>query len=89
LISISFLLTAFVIVLIPGTGVIYTINTGLTQKKRIMLAAAFGCTLGIIPHIVACILGLSKRKRPGQLGTLRRQSWGRSCDPCVGYDPNR
>ena len=59
MISISFLLTALVIVLIPGTGVIYTINTGLTQKKRIMLAAAFGCTLGIIPHIVACILGLS------------------------------
>ena len=48
MISISFLLTALVIVLIPGTGVIYTINTGLTQKKRIMLAAAFGCTLGIM-----------------------------------------
>ena len=36
----EFLLTTFIVVLIPGTGVVYTINTGLTLKWRASLAAA-------------------------------------------------
>jgi len=55
----EFLLTSLIVVLVPGTGVVYTITTGLTLKWRASIAAAFGCTLGIIPHILACILGLS------------------------------
>lgn len=55
----EFLLTSLVVVLIPGTGVIYTITTGLTLKWRASLAAAVGCTLGIVPHILASVLGLS------------------------------
>lgn len=55
----EFLLTSLVVVLIPGTGVVYTINTGLTLKWRASLAAAVGCTLGIVPHILASVLGLS------------------------------
>lgn len=55
----EFLLTSLVVVLIPGTGVVYTITTGLTLKWRASLAAALGCTLGIVPHILASILGLS------------------------------
>jgi threonine/homoserine/homoserine lactone efflux protein len=55
----EFLLTSLVVVLIPGTGAIYTITTGLTLKWRASLAAAIGCTLGIVPHILASILGLS------------------------------
>jgi threonine/homoserine/homoserine lactone efflux protein len=55
----QFLLTSLVVVLVPGTGVVYTITTGLTLKWRASLAAAFGCTLGIVPHIMASILGLS------------------------------
>ena len=55
----EFLLASFVVVLIPGTGVIYTITTGLTLKWRASIAAAIGCTLGIVPHILASILGLS------------------------------
>jgi len=55
----EFLLTSLVVVLVPGTGAIYTITTGLTLKWRASLAAAFGCTLGIVPHILASILGLS------------------------------
>jgi threonine/homoserine/homoserine lactone efflux protein len=55
----EFLLTSLVVVLIPGTGVIYTINTGLTLKWRASIAAAVGCTLGIVPHILASVLGLS------------------------------
>ncbi len=55
----QFLLTSLVIILIPGTGVVYTINTGLLLKWRASIAAAVGCTLGIVPHILASILGLS------------------------------
>src|SRR5215208_8462164 len=55
----EFLLTSLVVVLIRGTGVVYTINTGLTLRWRASIAAAIGCTLGIVPHILASILGLS------------------------------
>ena len=55
----EFLLTSLIVVLIPGTGVVYTITTGLTLKWKASLMAAFGCTLGIVPHILASILGLS------------------------------
>src|SRR5512134_82376 len=55
----EFLLASLVVVLIPGTGVVYTITTGLTLKWRASLAAAVGCTLGIVPHILASVLGLS------------------------------
>jgi len=43
----------------PGTGVIFTITTSLSGSKRNAILAAFGCTLGILPHILAAILGLS------------------------------
>ena len=59
MINLEFLLTSLVVVLVPGTGVIYTITTGLTLKWRASLAAALGCTLGIVPHLMASILGLS------------------------------
>ena len=55
----EFLLTSLVVVLIPGTGAVYTITTGLTLKWRASLAAATGCTLGIVPHILASVLGVS------------------------------
>lgn len=59
MISTEFLLTALVVVLVPGTGVIYTVSTGLLQGGRASLAAAVGCTLGIVPHLIASSLGLS------------------------------
>lgn len=57
--SLQFLLTAFVVVIAPGTGVIYTLAIGLGQGRRASLAAAFGCTIGILPHLAAAILGLA------------------------------
>jgi threonine/homoserine/homoserine lactone efflux protein len=57
--SAEFLLTSFVVVLIPGTGVIYTVSNGLFLDRRASIAAAIGCTAGIIPHLTASILGLS------------------------------
>ena len=57
--SAEFLLTSLVVVLVPGTGVIYTVSTGLVHRWKASLAAALGCTAGIIPHLTASILGLS------------------------------
>ena len=55
----EFLLTSLVVVLIPGTGVIYTVSTGLFHGWRASVAAALGCTAGILPHLLASTLGLS------------------------------
>ena len=57
--TLQFLITAFVVVIAPGTGVIYTLALGLGQGRRAAIAAAAGCTLGIVPHLLAAILGLA------------------------------
>jgi len=57
--SSEFFITSLIVVLIPGTGVIYTISAGLFLGWRASIAAALGCTAGIIPHLSASILGLS------------------------------
>lgn len=57
--SIEFLLTTLVIVASPGTGVLYTLAAGLSRGPRASIVAAFGCTLGIVPHLAAAILGLA------------------------------
>lgn len=57
--SFEFLLTSLVVVLLPGTGVIYTLAVGLGRGFWPSVAAAFGCTLGIVPAALASIVGLS------------------------------
>ncbi|MGW4768627.1 LysE family translocator [Nocardia sp. NPDC004278] len=57
--SIEFLLTTLVIVATPGTGVLFTLAAGLSRGTRASVTAAFGCTLGIIPHMVAAVTGLA------------------------------
>ncbi|GHA21356.1 lysine transporter LysE [Devosia pacifica] len=57
--SIEFLITTLVVVAAPGTGAIYTIAAGLGRGRRASLWAAFGCTLGIVPHMLAAITGLA------------------------------
>jgi threonine/homoserine/homoserine lactone efflux protein len=57
--STAFLLTTLVIVATPGTGVLYTLAAGLSRGARASVIAAFGCTLGIVPHMVAAITGLA------------------------------
>ncbi|KIN62315.1 Amino-acid exporter protein [Sulfitobacter noctilucicola] len=59
MILLQFLLTAFVVVIAPGTGVIYTLALGLGQGRRAALWAALGCTFGIVPHLAAATLGLA------------------------------
>lgn len=55
----EFLLTALVVVLIPGTGVVYTLSVALFLGFRASVWAAVGCTAGIVPHLLASILGLT------------------------------
>jgi threonine/homoserine/homoserine lactone efflux protein len=55
----EFLLTALIVVVSPGTGVLYTLATGLSRGAGASAVAAFGCTLGIVPHMAAAILGLA------------------------------
>lgn len=57
--GIEFLLTSIVVILLPGTGVLYTLAVGLGQGMRASIVAAFGCTLGIVPHVLASIVGLA------------------------------
>ncbi|WP_158851790.1 LysE family translocator [Saccharothrix deserti] len=57
--SVEFLLTSLVIVATPGTGVLYTTAAGLSGGVRASLVAAVGCTLGIIPHMLAALTGLA------------------------------
>lgn len=59
MITLQFLLTALVVVIAPGTGVIYTLALGLGQGRRASLWAALGCTVGIVPHLAAATLGLA------------------------------
>lgn len=59
MISIEFLVTSLVVVLIPGTGVLYTVATGLFIGKRASLFAAIGCTFGITPSLLASVFGLA------------------------------
>jgi threonine/homoserine/homoserine lactone efflux protein len=58
-VSPEFLLTSLIVVATPGTGVIYTLAAGLARGTRASIVAAFGCTLGIVPHMVAAITGLA------------------------------
>lgn len=57
--SLEFLITSLIVVVLPGTGVLYTLAIGLSQGFRGSIAAAFGCTLGIVPAALASIVGLS------------------------------
>ena len=58
-VSTEFLLTTFIVVATPGTGVLYTLAAGLSRGARASVIAAIGCTLGIVPHMVAAITGLA------------------------------
>ncbi|WP_374303297.1 LysE family translocator [Ferrovibrio sp.] len=57
--TLDFLIIALIVVATPGTGMIYTVAAGLTRGAKASLVAAFGCTLGIVPHMIAAITGLA------------------------------
>jgi len=55
----EFLITSLIVVLIPGTGVVFTVSTGLAHGRRASFFASLGCTLGIVPHLLATVFGLA------------------------------
>ena len=57
--SIEFLVTSLIVIVSPGTGVLFTLAAGLSRGSRASVVAAFGCTLGIVPHMAAAIMGLA------------------------------
>ncbi len=57
--SVEFLITSLIVVVSPGTGVLYTLAAGLSRGSRASVVAAFGCTIGIVPHMAAAIMGLA------------------------------
>jgi len=58
-VSPEFLLTTLILVITPGTGVLFTMAAGLARGVRAGVLAAFACTLGTVPHIAAAITGLA------------------------------
>ena len=65
--SVEFLLTSLVVVLLPGTGVVYTVSSSVGGGWRRGMFAALGCTLGIVPHMLAAMLGLSGIMQAGSV----------------------
>lgn len=59
MITVEFLITSLIVVLIPGTGAVFTVSTGLVQGRSASVYAALGCTAGIVPHLLATVLGLA------------------------------
>ena len=57
--SIDFLITSLIVVASPGIGVLFTLAAGLSRGWRASVIAAFGCTLGIVPHMLAAVMGLA------------------------------
>jgi len=57
--SAAFLITTLIVVVTPGIGVLYTLAAGLTEGRRASVIAAFACTLGIVPHMAAAIVGVA------------------------------
>lgn len=55
----EFLLTSLVLIVTPGTGVLFTVAAGLSRGTRAGVVAAVGCTVGIVPHMLAAITGLA------------------------------
>lgn len=57
--TITFCVTTLVVVATPGTGALYTIAAGMARGRRASFIAAVGCTLGVVPHMIAAISGLA------------------------------
>jgi threonine/homoserine/homoserine lactone efflux protein len=58
-VTLEFLITSLIVIVSPGTGVLYTLAAGLSRGSRASVVAAFGCTIGIVPHMAAAIMGLA------------------------------
>ena len=57
--TLAFLLTSLVVVVTPGSGALYTVATGLSHGARSSVFASVGCTIGIVPAMLAAVTGLA------------------------------
>jgi threonine/homoserine/homoserine lactone efflux protein len=55
----EFLITSLIVVVTPGIGVLFTLSAAITRGSRAAVVAAIGCTLGIVPHALAAVVGLA------------------------------
>lgn len=59
MISLEYIIAALLVILVPGTGVIYTIGIALMNNFSQVVFAALGCTLSITPHLLATVFGVA------------------------------
>jgi len=85
--SAEFLITSLVVVLIPGTGVIFTVSTGLSRGRRASFFASVGCTLGIVPHLLATVLGLAAIMHTSALAFAARRAYSSPAVPANQANP--
>lgn len=57
--SFEYLLTAFIVCVVPGLGVIYTLSSTLGGGMRAGLWAALGCTIATVIHMLVAMAGLA------------------------------
>jgi threonine/homoserine/homoserine lactone efflux protein len=57
--STEFWVTSIIVTATPGTGVLFTLAAALAGGHRSAVVAAFGCTLGVVPHMAAAVTGLA------------------------------
>jgi hypothetical protein len=74
-VSVEFLLTSFIVIISPGTGVLYTLAAGLSRGSRASVVAAFGCTIGIVPHMAAAIMGSPRSCTPARSHSRPSNIW--------------
>lgn len=55
----EFLLTAFIVCLVPGIGVVYTLSSTLGQGFRAGVWASLGCTIATLVHLAVALGGLA------------------------------
>lgn len=58
MISLPYLITSIIVILLPGPGSIYTVSTAMNNTKEKSIIAALGCTVGIVPHLCLGILAM-------------------------------
>jgi threonine/homoserine/homoserine lactone efflux protein len=57
--TVEFLIASLIVILVPGTGVVFTVSTALVHGRRASVFAALGCTAGILPHLLATVMGVA------------------------------
>ena len=57
--TLDYILTAFIVCLAPGLGVVYTLSATLGGGMRAGLWASVGCTIATVLHMVVAMAGLA------------------------------